>query len=137
MLEINWNPSRRELRQFAAIWLPAFAALVGAVVLYRGGPPTTVAIIWAVAGTIAAIGLASPAHVRPLFLAWMIAAYPIGWTVSHVVLGLTYYGMFTLVGLLMRVFRYDPLARRIDRSATTYWTARRGRSEAAAYFRQF
>ena len=35
VIEINRNPSRQELRQFAAFWFPAFWALVG-FLLYGG-----------------------------------------------------------------------------------------------------
>ena len=134
MLDINWNPSRRELRQFAAIWLPAFAAFAGTVI-YRAGGVTTALVIWALAALITAVGLAAPRRIKPLFVGWMAAAYPIGWLVSHVILGVIYYAVFTFVGLVMRVFRYDPM----DRSAggTTYWKRRTERTDSAAYFRQF
>jgi hypothetical protein len=134
MLDINWNPSRRELRQFAGIWLPAFAAFAGAVI-YRSGGRTTAFVIWALAGVIAITGVAAPQRIKPLFVGWMAAAYPIGWTVSHVVLGVIYFVLFTFVGIVMRLFRYDPM----DRSGggDTYWRRRSERTDAAAYFRQF
>ena len=134
MLDINWNPSARELRQFAGIWLPLFAAFAG-LVIYRSGGVSTALAVWTIAAAIAGIGVVSPDWIRPLYVGWMGAAYPIGWVVSHLVLGIVYFGLFTFVGLLMRVFRYDPM----DRSTrqTTYWRARRERPEAAAYFRQF
>ena len=133
MLDINWNPSRRELRQFAGIWLPAFAAFAGSVV-YRSGGVIGAIVIWTLAAVIAIVGLTAPQRVRPIFVGWMAAAYPIGWTVSHVVLGIIYFGLFTFVGLLMRLFRYDPL----DRAArSSYWKQRSEPASAAAYFRQF
>lgn len=134
MLDINWNPSRRELRQFAAIWLPAFAAFAGTLI-YRSGATSAAVVIWTIAALIAGVGFAWPQRIKPLFVGWMAAAYPIGWTVSHVVLGIIYFGLFTVVGLLMRVFRYDPLDR--AGGARTYWKARPERTDAAAYFRQF
>src|SRR5215208_4703637 len=100
MLDINWNPSRRELRQFACLWLPAFAAFAGGVI-YRSGGVIPAIVIWSLAAVVAAIGLASPQRVQPLFVGWMGAALPIGWTVSHAVLALIYFGLFTVVGLLM------------------------------------
>jgi len=134
MLDINWNPSRRELRQFACLWLPAFAAFAGTVI-YRSGGATAAVVIWTVAALVAAIGLASPQRVKPLFVGWMAAAFPIGWAVSHTVLAIVYFGLFTLVGLLMRIFRYDPLDRTASR--TTYWRPRNEPTSAVAYFRQF
>jgi hypothetical protein len=134
MLDVNWNPSARDLRQFAGIWLPAFAAFAGAVI-YRSGAVTPAVVIWTAAALIALVGLASPRRIKPLFVGWMAAAYPIGWAVSHVVLAIVYVGLFTFVGLLIRIFRYDPLERAVGRPS--YWRERSGAAAAATYFRQF
>ena len=37
LLEIKWNPSRRELKQFAAMWI-GFFALFGFICLLKKGP---------------------------------------------------------------------------------------------------
>jgi hypothetical protein len=137
MHEINWQPSRRDLRQFARIWVPLFAALAGSVVVFRYGAWNTAITIWAVAVAIAAIGVARPQLVKPIFVGLTIAAYPIGWTVSHVVLAVIYYGLFTTIGLIMRAVRYDPLQRRRGRSLGTYWMPHDQPPEPGAYFRQF
>jgi hypothetical protein len=137
LVEINWTPSRKELRQFAGLWLPVFAALAGALVVYRSGNWRAAAAVW-VAGAIAgAVGLLRPQLFKPVFLGWMVAAYPIGWTVSTLVLLATYYLVFTPVALLMRLFRYDPLYRRIERARPTYWVEHDQPGDPATYFRQF
>ena len=137
MLDINWNPSRRELRQFAAICLPVFAGLFGSVVLYRSGSWTMAIGIWAAALVAGAIGFTIPAAVRPLFLGLMAMAYPIGWTISNLLLAATYYLLFTPIGLTMRLFGHDPLERTLDRSANTYWFTHEPRRDPSFYFRQF
>jgi hypothetical protein len=137
MIDVNWNPSRRELRQFAGIWLPAFAALVGSAVLYRSGSWTTAFVIWGAAIAVGAIGLAVPAFAKLVFVSWMAAAYPIGWVVSHLILGAVYYLVFTPIGLIMRLSGRDALARAADRSEKTYWVPHEPGRDAASYFRQF
>jgi hypothetical protein len=137
MIEINWNPSRRELRQFATIWLPAFAALAGVAVVYRWGSWNAATVLWSVAAVSMAIGLARPQLARPLFLGLTLATYPIGWVVSNVVLVVIYYGLFTFVALLMRLFRYDALKRARHAVDETYWVVHDQRTEPRAYFRQF
>jgi saxitoxin biosynthesis operon SxtJ-like protein len=134
MLDINWNPSPRELRQFAGIWLPAFAAIAGTLI-YRSGGVWLAAAIWAVGALTALVGVFRPRSVNGLFVGWMLAAYPIGWIVSHIVLGIVYFVLFTVVGLIMRAVRYDPL----ERSAVSgsYWRQRPHHREASEYFRQF
>jgi hypothetical protein len=134
MLDINWNPSRRELRQFGGIWLPAFAAFAGTVI-YRSGKVTTALVMWAVAALVAVVAAAWPHRLKPLFVGWMAAAYPIAWTVSHIVLAVVYFAVFTVVGFFMRLARYDPLDRSDARAS--YWKGRPDSTDAAAYFGQF
>jgi hypothetical protein len=68
---------------------------------------------------------------------WMTAVYPIGLVIAHVLLGVVYFGWITPVGLLMRLFGRDPMHRRLDRSAASYWVRRRPASSASQYFRQY
>ena len=137
LIEINWTPSRRELKQFACIWIPLFATAAGLLLVYRRAAWGPAAVLWAIALSSLAVGLVRPQAFRPVFVAWMVAAYPIGWTVSTLVLLATYYLLFLPVGLLLRVFRYDPLDRRLDRAAPSYWDAHDQPADPAAYFRQF
>ena len=41
----------------------------------------------------------------------MVLAFPIGWTVSQVILLLMFYGLFTPIGLVFRLIGRDPLHR--------------------------
>jgi hypothetical protein len=137
MLDINWNLSRRELRQFGLLWLPLFAAAAGYVVHRKSGGWTVPFAIWTVAAVAALVALAAPERLRPFIAAWMAAAYPIGWTISHLVLGITYFVVFTVLGLTLRLVRYDPLDRRPARVRDTYWHGRDERRAASSYFKQF
>ena len=137
MLDINWNPSRRDLRQFGLLWLPLFAGVVGYVLFRRTGAWTIPIAIWSVAGVAALVALAAPERLRPVVVAWMAAAYPIGWTISHLVLGITYFVLFSILGLTLRLVRYDPLQRRISPGRRSYWQPRSDRRAPASYFKQF
>ena len=39
----------------------------------------------------------------------MVLAFPIGWTVSQVMLALMFFGLFTPIGLVFRLIGRDPL----------------------------
>ena len=71
----------------------------------------------------------------PLFRAWMTIFSPIGWIVSHAVLAIVYYGILTPIGLLLRLFR-DPMLRRFDPDAASYWMERESDDDLSRYFRQ-
>ncbi len=89
-----FNPTDRMLRQFAAIAIVFFGAIAARQEFHhhRHG----LAIVFAVlAATIGPLGLAWPRVIKPVFIGWMALAYPIGWTVSRIVLGVIFYGLFT------------------------------------------
>ena len=137
VIDINWNPSHRELRQFSGIWFPGFFALVGGFVLYHTGSLATAGCIWGPALALSVLGYLAPQFVRPVFVAWICAAYPIGWVVSHVLLAAIFYLVFTPIGLVMRLFGRDPLQRKFERSAQTYWVSHNPARDSKRYFRQF
>jgi hypothetical protein len=146
--DLNLNPTDRQMRQFAVIWLAGFG-LFGLLVAWRAGalhsgvavgwasPWKAPLALWAVALAGSLVGLASPAALRPVYVAWMVLAFPIGWTISLLVLGLTYFVVFSGFGLFFRAIGRDLLGRTFDRDAPTYWVTRRGPREIADYFRQF
>ena len=134
LLEIKWKPNSRELKQFAAIWI-GFFALTGMSCLIRKGLNPAI-VLWCVA----AIGLlefAVPGSMRPVYVLWMCLAMPIGWTVSHLLLLAVYYLVLTPIGLILRLLRHDPLDRRFDRLATSYWIPHAPATDVARYFKQY
>lgn len=136
MIKINRNPSPRELRQFVYFWLPAAVAVLGAMARWRFHAPKTALVIWSVGAVLTLAGIAIGSLRRPLYIGWMTAVYPIGWTVSHLLLLIVFCLLVTPVGLLMRL-RHDPMARRLDRTAKTYWLTRPRKSGTASYFQQY
>ena len=137
MIEIKWDPTTRELRQFAGIWFPGFFILVGGYVLHRTGSLPWAATIWAAAFTVSAVGYAVPAFMRWVFVGMTLLAFPIGWVVSHVMLATIFFLVITPLGLVVRLLRGDLLQQQFDRSATSYWLPREPARDPARYFKQF
>jgi hypothetical protein len=136
LVDINWNPSRKELRVFSLL-LIGFGAIVAAILLRRLESQTPAVAVFIVSSTIGAIGLAAPTLIRSLYVVWMALAFPIGWTVSHLMMLAVYYLVLTPIGLAMRLCGRDPMQRRFDRGAQTYWLPRTPRKDLKNYFRQF
>lgn len=133
---VNRNPTPRDLRWFGLL-LPVFVALVGALARWKLGAPVAALGIWSAGGTLAAVYWIAPPLRRPIFVGWMYVALPIGWTVSHVMIGIVYFGVVTPIGLASRLIRGDTLHRRPDGSAPTYWIERPRRTGTRRYLRQF
>jgi hypothetical protein len=136
VIEINRNPTRRQLNQFGLIWL-AFVNVFGALAWVKDHHQLAVEL-WVVAVVVPVVGWLAPAFMRVVFVGMSYAAFPIGFVVSHVILAIVYYLVLTPIGLVMRLSGRDPMARRFDPAAQSYWIQRdSGRSEAGRYFRQF
>lgn len=136
LVDINWNPSSKDLRIFAALQIVFFAIV--AVMALNKGASNTVAVSIVTVSTIAGIvGCVKPSVIRPIYVGWMVAVFPIGWTVSHLILAVIFYLIFTSIGLIMKLVGRNPLARSFDRTVTTYWKPRTTPSDSSRYFRQF
>ena len=114
-----------------------FFAIIGSIVRWKFGAPGVSTVLWIGAAVIVTAYYAVPPMRRPLYLGWMYGAMPIGWTVTHVMLALIYYLLFTPIGLIMRALGRDSMERRIDRQAKTYWIEHRPGKDVGRYFRQF
>ncbi len=128
-------PPDRMLRQFAGLSLVIF----GGIAAWRAwsGVVDGWTIGWAVAAVlIGGVGLVAPAAIRPVYQAWMVLAFPIGWTVSKVVLGAMLYLVFTPVALVFKMMGRDALKLR-SRQAGSYWESKTAPKSSEEYLRQF
>ena len=133
--DVTATPPPKMLRQFAGLWLVVFVGLAA----WRAWHGQTDGWTWGLGAAglvVGLLGLVQPLAVRWVFTGWMIAAFPIGWTVSRVVLAAMYYLIFTPVGLVFRLMGRDPLHLRARRGPS-YWTAKPAPGEGDSYFRQF
>ena len=107
------------------ITLRSFGLTMGVVFLALGslclfGQKHAIAINnLAVSGMFFAAGLISPILLKPIYIIWMRFAFVLGWVNLKIVLILLFYLVFTPLGLLLRLFRFDLLERKS--SGTTYW----------------
>lgn len=151
MLKLNLKPEAHVLRQFAwitAVLLPLLAGLLTrgdvhwyALTSWHWSHPLVLSL-----GGLALLQLALfLAGVRQLTLAiyavLTLAAYPIGFVVSHVLMGVIYYLVITPIGLLFRLVGRDALGRRLDRNGanapSSYWHERGQARDAASYFKLY
>lgn len=131
LVEINWKPTNRQLRQFGGI---AVVALPLLAFLWQA----SLSVIGLMAGIGAAIGAVSfifPKAVKPVFIAMSVAAIPIGIVVGEIVLLSVFLFVFLPMGLLFRLIGRDGLRLR-KADGDTCWQKKRQPRNAASYFRQ-
>jgi hypothetical protein len=137
VVQINTDPTRRQLKQFGFIWM-GFVAFFGAVAFFKFGNPSLARGVWVAAVVVPVVGRIFPRFMRWVFLGMSYLAFPIGFVVSHVVLAVVYYLVLTPIGILTRLFGYDSMRRRFDPEAKSYWVERSAAAGGSKrYFRQF
>ncbi len=104
-----------------------FGLIVGGVLvllstwwLYRGKFATLSPITLPLGGLLIVLALVFP---RALVLpnrAWMAFAEALSFVTTRVILAVVFFGIVTPIGVIKRMFGWDPLHRRADRSGS-YW----------------
>lgn len=133
--DIPRNPDSKTLFQFAVIWLFAFSILAG-VQYWRHENTTVAAILVAIALIGGGAGMIRPTLLKPIFVGWMILAFPIAWTISLILLATIFFLIITPIGLVMRMLGHDPLKLRATKT-NTYWEVRKGHSDPSRYLKQY
>ncbi len=82
------------------------------------------------------LGVLVPQSLRPAYRGWMVLGAILGWINTRIILSVIFYGVFTPIGLCMRLRQRDPMQRVLQPEATTYRTPRQGR-DADHMTRQF
>ena len=108
-------------RGFGVVFATVFA-VVGVWPLISGGMPRWWALV--VAAILLAAAFLIPRLLRPLNVVWFRFGLLLYKVVNPVVMALLFYATVVPTGLAMRLFGKDPLNRRFDPTAETYWTAR-------------
>lgn len=136
--DVTKAPPPKMLRQFAGLFLLVFGSLA-AWRAWNGQVDGWTLAIGAAAVIIGGVGLVVPALVRPVYTGWMIVAFPIGWTVSHVALALMFFVLFAPIGIAFRLFGRDALRLRPRRQGRqeSFWVAKTRATSGEEYLRQF
>ena len=133
--EVTKAPSRQTLRQFAGLWLLFFVG-IAAWRLWNGSADAITRILLTVGVVGGTVGLVWPASLRWIYTGWMIAVFPIGWTISRLTLLAMFYVVFMPVALVFRLIGRDALRlRRGD--VRSYWMAKPDAGDMSEYLRQF
>ena len=109
-------------RRFGLSMAAAFAAI--AIYLWAAHHPLQTTVAGALAALFASLALLKPALLLPLNRAWMTLGALLGLVVSPIVLGILFFGLFTPVALLMRLFGRDELRLRRSPARVSYWRIR-------------
>jgi hypothetical protein len=133
--DIVARPSPKVLRQFAGLCLIVFGGL-GALAVWRHQTSAASVVIPVLGVVTGLVGLVRPTAIRWVYSGWMVAVFPVGWTVSRLILAALFYLVFAPVAIAFRLFGRDALHLR-NRETTSEWTPKPEATAVDQYFRQF
>jgi hypothetical protein len=134
--DIQFDPPRKTLRQFAGLWLAFFGGIALWHGLARGRTALGVGLgLLALVGGL--LGFTRPEWMRFIYVGWMVLAFPIGWTISQLMVAVMFFGLFAPIGLLFRFLGRDPLQRTRQPKLQSYWAPKPPPADLRRYFKQF
>jgi hypothetical protein len=101
-------PARRQLVTFGVTMAAAFALLT-AVRIWRRGLDEVAVSALVVAGLFALAAMLIPTALAPVYRGWMRLAGILGWINTRIILVIIFFLIVTPLGMLMRLFRRNPL----------------------------
>lgn len=137
LISIALNTDFPKRMQLLGLSIPLVLLTIGGLE-YLGVKPWPIAWVLIGIGVIGAVAILSSGLLgKSLYTKWMYAALPLGWTFSHLVLGLVFFLVITPIGCILRLAGKDPMERAFDRSAASYWKPHEQTKDPGRYFRQF
>jgi hypothetical protein len=115
------NSAPKEVRKFG-ITMCVVLSLIAAYSMYREG--NWWPYLFGGGGVFLLLGLIAVPLLRPVYIGWMRFAQVLAWFNTRLILGVFFYLILTPAGVIMRIFGKDPLSRKIDRNAKSYWILR-------------
>lgn len=113
------------LRSFGLMVGGIFALIGVWPALWRGQPLRLWGLL--VGGGLIGLGLVWPRSLAHVYRLWMAVGEVLGWINTRLLLGVLFYGLFTPMGLLMRLRGKDPMRRTLTPEVETYRVVRQPR----------
>jgi hypothetical protein len=137
MIEINWRPKHKELRNFGLIALIASVTISLLLYLLKDLGKQWILVITSTGSVIFLCSLISDELTRIIYITLTLITLPIGWVMSFIVLAIFYFLIITPLGLVFRLTGRDPLHRKFDSRTESYWLRREPPDTIDRYYHQF
>jgi phosphotransferase system glucose/maltose/N-acetylglucosamine-specific IIC component len=124
-------------RRWFGLSIAAALGLLGLIIGWRLASPRLGSICGGVGLALAVAYYAVPRTQDAIVHGFKILTWPIQFVVSIVLLGVLFFLIMTPIGLLLRLFGRDPLAKRPQAELQTYWSRYPLDKNSSRYFRMY
>ncbi len=130
------KPSSRDMTVLALIFL-VIPGIIGAYLAFWKHSGN--GYIWMVAGAVLCLTRLVPPLFRVIHRLWIEFSVVLGYFVSRILLTIIFFLVITPTGIIMRLVGKDPMERKLDPAATSYWTRREDEADRGLerYEKQF
>jgi hypothetical protein len=130
------QPSSRDMTVLALIFL-VIPGIIGAYLAFWKHSAN--GYIWMVAGAVLCLTRLVPALFRVIHRLWIQFSVVLGFFVSRILLTIIFFLVITPTGIIMRIVGKDPMDRKLDPAADSYWIRRENEADQSLerYEKQF
>lgn len=115
------EPSGREMTILALIFL-VIPGVIGSYYAFWKHSPN--GYIWMAAGGVLCLARLVPPLFRLIYRLWIQFSVVLGFFVSRILLTIIFFLVITPTGLIMKLVGKDPMDRKLDPNASSYWIRR-------------
>jgi hypothetical protein len=113
---------KKQLRTFG-IGLTVLLMIIGLIQFLKGNTPIYQYFVGA-SLVMLITTLLIPTAIRPIYSGAMFISHVLGWINTRLILGLLFFLVFTPISWIFKIMGKDPLERKFDKKAPSYWKTR-------------
>lgn len=135
-IRATWRePTSRDLNILAALFF-VLPGVIGGLMLWKGSANGW---IWITVGCVLGVSRIIPPLFRAIYRIWISFSIILGYFVSRILLTIIFFIIITPMGLIMRIVGKDPMERKLDPNAATYWSPKEQEKDTSVerYEKQF
>lgn len=130
------EPTKRDLNILALLFL-GIGCAIGAYLLFWKGSSN--GYIWMGIGVVLCVARLIPPLFRTIYRFWVGLSVVLGYFISRIILTVLFFVVVMPIGFVMRLVGKDPMERKLDPDAPTYWKPREPEADTSIerYEKQF
>ncbi len=117
--------SKKQLREFGYLIGFGFPIIIGLIIPFIFGHFFRIWTLW-ISIPFLIIGILKPRLLFYPYKVWMVIGLALGWINSRIILGLIFILVLEPISLIMKIFGYDPLRKRIKANEISYRESKEG-----------
>jgi hypothetical protein len=113
------TPNNKDLRNFGIIFGSLVALIFGLALpfIFHHALPLWP---WIVLGVFLFVGLLIPRALKPIYYLWMYFGLMMSKITTPLIMGIAFFIVIFPIGVLLRIFKTDPLGLKLDKNVSTY-----------------